>query len=226
MAPMRKPLHCRRRAHELFRAQVKDLDAPGALLRAAVAVSMHELADADPASAEQRIEEYARKVRDRVKTGEPRAYLAHLHAVLFDEEGFRGDEASYYDPQNSYLPVVLERKRGLPIVLTLLYKEVGERVGLAIEGVNAPGHFLAAVETDGHRMLVDPFGAGRVLTRDEAFARIARVSGRTLPADDGLLRPASPRQWLARMIENLLHVFSQRDRDRDVAAMIELRDLL
>jgi len=226
MVTMRKPLHCRRQAHELFRAQVGNLDAPGALLRAAVAISMHELADADPAAVEARIEEYAARVCERVKTGEARAYLAHLHAVLFDEEGFCGEEASYDDPQNSYIPVVLERKRGLPIALTLVYKEVGERVGLAVEGVNAPGHFLAAVETDGRRMLVDPFGAGRVLTRDEAFARIARVSGRTLPADDGLLRPASPRQWLARMIQNLLHTFSQRDRDRDVAAMIELRDLL
>jgi len=226
MVPMRKPLHCRRRAHELFRAQLADLDAPGALLRAAVAVSMHELADADPLAVESRIDEYAARVCERVKTGEARAYLAHLHAVLFEEEGFCGEEGSYYDPQNSYLPVVLERKRGLPIALTLLYKEVGERVGLAVEGVNAPGHFLAAVEADGHRMLVDPFGAGRVLTRDEAFARIARVSGRTLPQDDDILRPASPRQWLARMIQNLLHVFSQRDRDRDVAAMLELRDLL
>jgi regulator of sirC expression with transglutaminase-like and TPR domain len=226
MVPMRKPLHCRRRAHELFRAQVGNLDAPGALLRAAVAISMHELADADPGSVEARIEEYAARVRERVKTGESRAYLAHLHAVLFDEEGFCGEEGSYDEPQNSYLPVVVERRRGLPIALTLVYKEVGERVGLAVEGVNAPGHFLAAVESEGRRMLVDPFGAGRVLTRDEAFARIARVSGRTLPQDDDLLRPASPRQWLARMIQNLLHTFSQRDRDRDVAAMIELRDLL
>ena len=226
MVPMRRPLHCRRKAHELFRAQVPDLDAPGALLRAAVAISMHELADADPAAVEARVEEYAARVRERVKTGEARAYLAHLHAVLFDEEGFCGEEGSYDDPQNSYLPAVLERRRGLPIALTLVYKEVGERVGLAIEGVNSPGHFLAAVETDGHRMLVDPYGAGRVLTRHEAFARIARVSGRALPQDDDLLRPASPRQWLARMIQNLLHTFSQRDRDRDVAAMIELRDLL
>lgn len=226
MVPMRKPLHCRRRAHALFREQLADLEAPGALLRAAVAVSMHELANVVPESIEAVIDGYAARVRQRVKTGEARAYLAHLHAVLFDEEGFRGEEGSYYDPQNSYIPVVLERKRGLPIALALVYKEVGERVGLKVEGVNAPGHFLAAVEADGRRMLVDPFGAGRVLTRDEAFARIARVSGRALPADDDLLRPASPRQWLARMIQNLLHVFSQRDRDRDVAAMIELRDLL
>ena len=226
MAPMRKPLHSRRRAHELFRAQLADLDAPGALLRAATAISMHELAEVDPAAVETRIEEYAARVRERVKTREPRAFLAHLHAVLFDEEGFRGDEVSYDAPENSYLPIVLERRRGLPIALTLVYREVGERIGLAIEGVNAPGHFLAAVEADGRRMLVDPFGGGRVMTRDEAFARIARVSGRSLPADDDLLRPASPRQWLARMIQNLLHAFSQRDRDRDAAAMIELRDLL
>jgi regulator of sirC expression with transglutaminase-like and TPR domain len=226
MVRMGKPVHCRRAAHQLFRAQLRDLDAPGALLRAAVAVSMHELGDADPQAVEARIDEYARRVRERVTTALPRAYLAHLHAVLFDEEGFDGDEASYYDPMNSYLPAVLERKRGLPITLTLLYKEVGERVGLRIEGVNAPGHFLAAVETDGRRMLVDPFGRGRVLTREEAFARIARVSGRSLEPSDDLLRSATPRQWLARLIQNLLQIFSSRDRDADVAAMLELRDLL
>ena len=226
MVPMQPPLHCRRVAHELFRAQLRDLDAPGALLRAAVAVSMHEMESVDPAEVEARIDDYARRVRERVTTNLPQAYLAHLHGLLFDEEGFCGDEASYYEPQNSYVPVVLDRKRGLPIALTLVYKEIGERVGLRIQGVNAPGHFLAAVQANGHRLLVDPFGAGRVLTRDEAFARIARVSGRALPASDDLLRPASPRQWLARMIQNLLHVFSTRDRDADVAAMLELRDLL
>jgi regulator of sirC expression with transglutaminase-like and TPR domain len=226
MVPMRRPLHCRPGAHELFREQVADLEAPGALLRAAVAIAMHELPDADPLAVEARLDQYAAHIEARVKTREARAYLAHLHAVLFDEERFRGEEAAYYDPQNSYIPVVLERKRGIPIALTLVYKEVGERLGLAIEGVNAPGHFLAAVEVDGRRMLVDPYGSGRVLTRDEAFARIARVSGRSLPADDDLLRPASPRQWIARMIQNLMHVFAQRDRDRDVAAMIELNRLL
>jgi regulator of sirC expression with transglutaminase-like and TPR domain len=226
MMRMQGPLHCRRRAHELFRAQLRDLDAKGALLRAAIAISMHELREADPDEVERRIDGYAALVKARVRTGEPRAYLAHLHALLFDQEGFRGEETVYDDPCNSYLPVVLERKRGLPIALSLLYKEVGERVGLRVEGVNAPGHFLAAVEADGPRMLVDPFGGGRVLTRAEAFAQIARVSGRALPPDDDLLRPASPRQWLARMIQNLLHSFSQRDRDRDAAAMIELRDLL
>src|SRR5262245_10633177 len=85
MVPMRKPLHCRRRAHERFRAQLDDLDAPGALLRAAVAISMHEITDAEPAAVEARIDEYAARVRERVKTREARAYLAHLHAVLFDE---------------------------------------------------------------------------------------------------------------------------------------------
>jgi regulator of sirC expression with transglutaminase-like and TPR domain len=226
MVPMGKPVHCRGAAHQLFRAQLRDLDAPGALLRAAVAISMHELEGVTPAAVEARLDAYARTIRERVTTGTPAAYLAHLHALLFDEEGFCGDETAYYDPQNSYVPVVLERRRGLPIALTLVYKEVGERVGLSVQGVNAPGHFLAAVEADGRRMLVDPFGAGRVLTRDEAFARIARVSGRALPASDDLLRPATPRQWLARMIQNLLHVFSTRDRDADVAAMLELRDLL
>jgi len=220
------PLHCRQKAHDLFAAQAQALDAPGALLRAAVAISMHELPDARPADVEAALDGFAARVRDRVRSGQPRAFLAHLHHVLFEEEGFTGADLSLRDASASYLPRVIETKKGLPITLALVYKEVGERVGLEVTGVNAPGHFLAAVAIEGRRMLVDPFAGGRLLSKEEAFVRIERISGRALPRTDDLLRTATPRQWLARMIQNLLRIFSAADRDADVAAMLELRELL
>lgn len=219
-------MRCRREAYALFKACASDLDAPGALCRGAVALAMHECEDADPKAVEEKLDALAGDVQLRVMSPSPTAYLAHLHAVLFDEEGFRGETENYYDPRNSYVHCVLDRRRGLPITLCLIYREVATRVGLVVDGVNAPGHFMAAVENEGARMLVDPFDRGRAMTREEAFVRIDGMLGREVPRDDKLLAPATPRQWLARMLQNLLNIFNAQGRGADVEAMLELRELL
>mgnify|MGYP002624592091 CR=1 FL=1 len=224
--PVDPPRACRPAAYALFAANARDLDAPGALLRCAVAISMHELADATPELVEASIDALGARVRAKVTSRRSEAYLAWLHAVLFEEEGVRGDTEHYHDPFNSYLPKVLERRRGLPITLTLLYREVAARVGLGVEGINAPGHFLARVEVVGGPLLLDPFFAGRALTPAEALRRIEEVTGRPVPHDRSILVPATPAQWLARMLQNLLNSFIAAGRKRDVAAMFELGQAL
>jgi regulator of sirC expression with transglutaminase-like and TPR domain len=223
---MAAPAHCRPRAYRLFEEALRDPDAWEGLLAAATAVSLHELPDGDPEAVAWTIRGYAEAVRARVQSERAEAVLAHLHAVLFDEEGFRGNTEDYYDPHNSYLPSILETRRGIPITLTLLYKCVGEQLGLEIEGVNAPGHFLARVRTGDAPMLVDPFFAGRVLSRDEAFELIERVTGASVERHDAILPAASHRQWLERMLNNLCGIFSRTGREKDLAAMLELRALL
>ena len=121
---------------------------------------------------------------------------------------------------------MLESRRGIPITLCLIYKVVGERIGLEVEGINAPGHFLARVATDEGPMLVDPFFLGSVLTDDEAYTRVEQVTGRTVPRDPQYLAPATHSQWLSRMLINLQHVFATAERQNDVAAMSELQSLL
>jgi regulator of sirC expression with transglutaminase-like and TPR domain len=154
------------------------------------------------------------------------AVLAHRHQVLFEDAGFAGDQRNYYDPRNSYLPEVLRRRLGIPISLALIYKAVAERVGLRVEGVNAPGHFLARVYDQSGPILVDPFFRGQMLTPEEALERLAQISGRTIPPDTRLLRSATHVQWLARMIANLQSIFSSTHQHEDVAAMNELQKLL
>ena len=101
-------------------------------------------------------------VRARVRGTQPQALLAHLHDVLFDEEGFQGNTDDYYNVNNSYLPVVLQSKQGLPITLSLLYKAVAERLGLKVWGIGLPGHFICGLNADGSQMLIDPFSGGRL----------------------------------------------------------------
>src|SRR5687767_1492578 len=178
------PLCCRREAYAFFCEQLPNLNSTRKLLRAAIAVSMHALDDVEALRVEQRLEVLSLRVRERAPSGSVRAIQANLHAVLFDEEGFQGDMERYYSALNSYLPAVLNTRRGLPVVLSLIYKVVGEWAGLRVEGVNAPGHFMVRVRYENSWMIVDPFFGGQVLHREEAFDRVDRVAGQQLPRNE------------------------------------------
>ncbi|MCH5377477.1 MAG: transglutaminase-like domain-containing protein, partial [Planctomycetes bacterium] len=203
-----QPVICRPEAFHLFASQLEQLDSTDALIRAAVAVSMHRLGEVDLERLFGTLRGYADVIRSRVRSKHVEAILAHLHQVLFEDAGFRGDQRNYYDPRNSFLPEVLRRRVGIPITLTLVYKAVAERVGLQVEGINAPGHFLARVYDASGPIIVDPFFRGQMLTSEQALQRLAQVTGRTVPHDTGLLRVATHAQWLSRIIANLQNTFT------------------
>jgi regulator of sirC expression with transglutaminase-like and TPR domain len=230
------PAYCHPAAYTAFAAEMPQLDTTRGLLRAACAIARHEHPSADVSSAEVTIAELAETVRRRVRSPSVEAKLAHLHDVLFDVVGFVGNVENYYDPANSYLPEVLRTHRGLPITLALVYKSVAEGVGLAVRGINSPGHFLVAVQLpDGQAlnrpqsqrwMYVDPFYGGGMLDRNDVWQRIAEATGRDEQPSPEWLAPATHRQWLARMLNNLQAVFAHTGRERDLYAMQELQDLL
>jgi len=222
-----EPVRCRPAAFTLFTEQMPFLETTDGLMSAAVAIAMHEMQRVRPAEIYQRIDDLADDVRHRARSAQPRALLAHLHDVLFDTHGFTGNFENYYDPFNSYLPAVLDTRRGIPITLCMVYKCVAQRVGLEVEGVNAPGHFLARVRLPGEHqaMIIDPFHAGRSLTHQEAFERIEQATQTPVPHEHVLLRAANHRQWLIRMLQNLIHIFAPLGREDDVAAMLEMRQL-
>jgi regulator of sirC expression with transglutaminase-like and TPR domain len=222
----RHPVMCRPEAFHLFTEQLDHLDETDALLRAAVAVSMHRLGNVDVGSVMDTIRGYADVVRSRLRTRRVEAVLAHLHQVLFEDAGFRGDQRSYYDPRNSYLSEVLKRRLGIPITLTLIYKAVAEHIDLRVDGVNAPGHFLARVYDTSGPILVDPFFRGQMLTTSEALQRLHQLTGQEIPINEDILRTTTHQQWLARMIANLQKIFSTEGHEQDLAAMNELQQSL
>jgi regulator of sirC expression with transglutaminase-like and TPR domain len=223
---MMKPEHCRPAAFQMFAEQIPVLDTTEGLLNAAIAISMHGLDDIDPAGIEHQLQEMADQISSRVKGTQPQALLAHLHHFLFDEQGFRGNAEDYYSTENSYLSQVLASRTGIPITLCLIYKVVAERIGLRVEGVNAPGHFLARIFSDGDTMIVDPFFSGNVLTEPESFDRVEEFTGRAVPRNKEYLAAATHSQWLSRMLVNLQHIFATQERRADLAAMCELQSLL
>jgi regulator of sirC expression with transglutaminase-like and TPR domain len=221
------PQCCKEAAFKLLARQAQAINSPQALLMGAIAISMHQLEEVDPVAVETQLDSYAQTVRSRVRSPQPQALLAHLHDVLFEEEGFAGNAEDYYNPSNSYLPAVLTTKRGLPITLSLLYKSVADRLGLKTWGVGLPGHFLVAVGQDPlPPMLIDPFAGGRLLTIDEAHERMRQLLGPDAEWSDELLQPASNRHWLTRVLQNLLHVFGSLNQYGDMAAILEMEMLL
>jgi regulator of sirC expression with transglutaminase-like and TPR domain len=220
------PVCCRARSFELLRQQLPSMDSSDSLLAAASAVAMHALEGVDLGEIDAKIQDYVDQTRSRVRGHQPQALLAHLHQLLFEEQGFEGNTTDYQNPVNSYLPVVLETHRGLPITLSLVYKLIADRLGLQAVGIGLPGHFLAGVCADGRMMLVDPFHRGREVSPAEAHALMERALDKEMDWSDELLAPVTHRQWLTRIIQNLLSAFSSAGQYRDVAAMLELEMLL
>lgn len=226
------PLCCTPSAYRLLGRQLSSVASSDGLLSGALAIAMHQMGDEVHANGVRaELQSLADRVRGRVRGSQPQALLAHLHEVLFEEEGFTGDQEDYYNPANSYLPAVLRARRGLPITLALVYKLVADRIGLTCWGVGLPGHFVVGIgegpAVDPEKaMLVDCFNGGRVLSVDDAKAQVTAQFGDGMDWSDDVLRPVSHRHWLTRMLQNLLNLFGAQDRYADVAAMLEMEMLL
>lgn len=149
--------------------------------------------------------------------------LAHHLAA---QRGFTGDVATYNDPDNGLLTRVLERRRGLPITLAILYVAVARRLDVPAYVVNLPGHVVAAIAGDERPVVLDPFADGRLVDETELQARIAEASGGRMTFHRALLRPSPSAQVVRRLLNNLTRDLLAAGRPRDALWTVELKLLL
>lgn len=151
-----------------------------------------------------------------------------LNQFLFDDLGYCGNTDDYYDPRNSYLNEVMDRRTGIPITLAILYMEIGRRIGLPLEGVSFPGHFLVRLRVRGGMLVLDPFTGGAPQSEDELRSRLQRVipEGATenvpvaeLPLEQ-FLEPATKRQILARVLRNLKGIYREADKPERMLSVL------
>ncbi|MBA2678305.1 MAG: hypothetical protein H0U76_07930, partial [Ktedonobacteraceae bacterium] len=185
-----------KRIVQAFKALLAQEDIQIDLSQAALLIARIEYPDLNQTQALIYLDELARRVRTLLALPEPEISLQlpddikplvvidALNKVLFDEQGFHGDHDDYYNPDNSFLNKVLERRTGIPITLSLLYIEVGRRVGIQIDGIGFPYHFMVRHRWDQSVIYIDPFGGGTLLTEkdcEEHLRRIARQRIRLHP---------------------------------------------
>ena len=167
-----------------------------------------------------RIDEIAEGIAARLDDDTPLYQLNTLSEYLFDELKFAGNHTNYHDPRNSFLNDVIERRVGIPITLSLLYIEVGRRLGVPLLGIGMPGHFIVR-HRDEPDVFVDPFHGGILLSEDECAERVKQVTQGTLTWDRSYLEPVRSREFIARMLRNLKVVYLQRRNYERVLATID-----
>src|SRR6185503_5716028 len=176
------------------------------LAEAALAIAAEQYRGLDIPHYLARIDEMAGTLGQRLRRdiGVTDTIIA-LNLYLFDELGFAGNAADYYDPRNSYLNEVLDRRLGIPITLSLLTIEVGRRVGLALHGVSFPGHFLVKCSVRDGVVVLDPYARGTSLSLDDLQLRLKTLRGETPPPDmvQHMLAAAGRKDILVRLLRNL-----------------------
>lgn len=195
------------------------------LARAALLVAAEEYPQLAPDPYLRRLDELAERVRDRLADeSAPLVLLQEVGRILFEEEGFRGNRSDYYDPRNSFLNDVIDRRLGIPLTLSIIYLETGWRLGLPLHGVNFPGHFLVRYPGEAMRLLIDPFQSGLVRFEDEAQDLLDHVYGGSVRMQEDFLRVADRRDIIVRLLTNLKGNYLNR-RD-DVRALSALERIL
>ena len=190
-------------------ARLRDLEEPGALAEAALLIAAEEYPALDVAAWLARLDALGARARERVPPrGDADQTAAALTRLLVEDYGLRGNDADYYDPRNSFLNEVLERRLGIPLTLSLVYMEVGARAGVAVRGVGLPGHFVVRLERGETVRHLDPYNGGRPLDEADCRRLVERLGGGRLRFEPAYLRAVSAREILIRMLANWKGVYT------------------
>lgn len=206
-------VHVERTLQELGRA-VQAAEPKLDLLAAALLLARLDNEELDVDAYRGEVDRLARAVAGLyAKDAAPDQRLAALNRFLFQERGYHGSRADYYSRNNSYLNEVIDDREGIPITLSVLYMELGRRLGLQIVGVGLPGHFLVRHEPAGGKsQLIDVFDGGKFISQDEAAAKVLTITGKEM--EEKNLAAVGKKAILARILHNLINL-AGREKDRD-----------
>ena len=182
-----------------------------ALDHAALLIGAWEYPSRDLESYRELLDEIAERAApdvERAASGVARARA--ISDWLFDRIGFAGNLDNYYDPRNSFLCDVIDRRMGIPISLSVLYLEVARRVGVLAQGVNFPGHFLVRVAIEDAWLFLDPYNDGRTLSPVDLEALLRKTTTPTAVLEPSVIAAASKRQIVARMLVNLAGIYGRQ----------------
>lgn len=224
-------------ARQRFYQEVRQPDARISLAHAALYIAQEENPELDPEEYLAALDVMASELSDRLPPEPyPLRIIKIINQYLYDDLGFHGNTDDYYDPRNSFLNDVIDRRTGIPITLSLVYLELARRIGFSMVGIGMPGHFLIRPDFRDAGIFVDAFHQGEILFPEDCEEKLRQVYGSSLQFQPEFLKPVSSRAFLARLLTNLKHIYLSRgDVDKGLAvvermvlltpeAMTELRD--
>jgi regulator of sirC expression with transglutaminase-like and TPR domain len=225
------------RTYQAFTALVMDDESKIDLAQAALLIASVAYPDLDPVPSLTHLDALARRVRELLSLSEtanlpalfaaesdfsPLTVITAINQILFEEEHFHGNKEDYSNPNNSYLNKVLEEHTGLPITLCVLYMEIGKRIGLPIDGMGFPYHFMIRYHWPAGNIYIDPFSDGLILNEQECIERLQTITRHHIPLHPRWLKPVTSRQILLRMLNNLKAIYINKSDFEHALAICDL----
>jgi len=192
------------------------------LARAALLVAAEADPNVDIDHEMHTLDSWAAELRGRLDPGWNNLQkLARLRNYVFEELGFRGDSQDYFSPSNSLLHEVMERRLGVPLTLSIIFMELGWRIGIPFEGVGFPGHFLVRLKGEPRDLVLDPFNHARTMHEEDCRRLLDEVTGGRIAFDGRLLASVSKRDILTRLLRNLKGAYLRSNQDEGALAAVE-----
>ncbi len=207
------------RARQFFQKEIHQPDEQIDLAKAALYIAQEEYPNLDTDEYLNALDTMAAEV-ERIPTQKyPLRIIQGINQYLYDDLGFTGNTTDYYDPRNSFLNDVIDRRTGIPITLSLVYLEVARRIGFPMVGVGMPGHFLIRPAVAEMEVFVDAFNRGEVMFPEDCQERLAEYQ-QPVTLQPQFLESVSSRQFLARMLTNLKIIYlNQQELEKALAAV-------
>ncbi len=209
-------------ARQLFSQEVHQPDNQICLERAALYLAQEEYPDLEVDAYLNGLDTMAVEVAERMPPAPyPLRMVQTINQYLYDDLGYQGNTTDYYDPRNSFLNEVIDRRMGIPITLSLVYLAIAQRLDFPMVGVGMPGHFLIRPDVAEMEIFVDPFNRGEILFPQDCQERLQEIFGQPIEIQPAFLQTVTTRQFLVRMLTNLKAIYINRSNLPKAVAAVE-----
>ncbi|MFN6468105.1 MAG: SirB1 family protein [Nostoc sp. SerVER01] len=208
-------------ARQYFYQEIQQSDDEINLAKAALYIAQEEYPNLDPEEYFNALDTMAWELQERLPQQRyPLRVIQTINQYLYEDLGFSGNKIDYYDPRNSYLNDVIDRRLGIPITLALVYLEVARRIDFPMVGVGMPGHFLIRPDLADMEIFVDAFNGGEIIFPEDCQERLSQLYQQPVTLQPEFLAVVTHRQFLARMLTNLKFIYlKQQELEKTLGAV-------
>lgn len=205
-----------------FQQEIERTDSQINLAKASLFLAQEEYPELDPQKYINTLDRMGEEVQKRLtRSPYPLTIIKTINQYFFEEIGFQGNTNDYYDPRNSFLNDVIDRKTGIPITLSVVYLEIAKRINFPMVGIGMPGHFLIRPDFEGSGIFVDVFNRGEILFEQDCEERLRQIYQQPVKLEAYFLAPVSNRQILARILTNLKFIYIDRQELLKAISIVE-----